>query len=61
MIELKFYLYENHLSNHSHSFTMLQSEVGIPQFEAQSAKYKTSAIAEVAERFSKSFLAIAQL
>ena len=37
------------------------AEVGIPQFEAQSTSYATFAIAEVAERFSKLFLAIAQL
>ena len=36
-----------------------RAEEGIPQFEAQSASYATSAIAEVAQRFSKLFLAIA--
>ena len=36
-------------------------EVGIPQFEAQSASCATSARAEVAKRFNKLFLAIAQV
>ena len=39
----------------------LYSEVGIPQFEAQSASCATSARAEVAKRFHKLFLAIAQV
>ena len=37
------------------------AEVGIPQFQAQSASCATSARAEVAKRFNKSFLAIAQV
>ena len=37
------------------------AEVGIPQFEAQSASCATSARAEVAKRFNKLFLAIAQV
>ena len=37
------------------------TEVGIPQFEAQSASCTTSARAEVAKRFNKLFLAIAQV
>ena len=39
----------------------LWAEVGIPQFEAQSANCATSARAEVAKRFNKLFLAIAQV
>ena len=35
--------------------------MGIPQFEAQSASFATSARAEVAKRFNKLFLAIAQV
>ena len=35
--------------------------MGIPQFEAQSASCATSALAEVAKRFNKLFLAIAQV
>ena len=38
-----------------------RSEVGIPQFEAQSASCATCARAEVAKRFNKLFLAIAQV
>ena len=38
-----------------------KSEVGIPQFEAQSASCATSARAQVAKRFNKLFLAIAQV
>ena len=38
-----------------------QAEVGIPQFEAQSASCATFARAEVAKRFNKLFLAIAQV
>ena len=41
--------------------TCLYPEVGIPQFEAQSASCATSARAEVAKRFNKVFLAIAQV
>ena len=41
--------------------TALKPEVGIPQFEAQSASCATSARAEVAKRFNKLFLAIAQV
>ena len=37
------------------------SEVGIPQFEAQSASCATSARAEVAKRFNKLFLTITQV
>ena len=37
------------------------AEVGIPQFEAQSASCATSARAEVAKRFNKLFLTIAQV
>ena len=37
------------------------AEVGIPQFEAQSASCATSARAEVAKRFNKLFLVIAQV
>ena len=40
---------------------MLNSEVGIPQFEAQSASCATSTLAEVAKRFNKLFSAIAQV
>ena len=40
---------------------MCYAEVGIPQFEAQSASCATSARAEVAKRFNKLFLAIAQV
>ena len=39
----------------------LLAEVGIPQFEAQSASCATSARAEVAKRFNKLFLTIAQV
>ena len=42
-------------------FCSLFPEVGIPQFEAQSASCATSARAEVAKRFNKLFLAIAQV
>ena len=43
------------------SLIVFLSEVGIPQFEAQSASCATSARAEVAKRFNKLFLAIAQV
>ena len=42
-------------------YLCLFSEVGISQFEAQSASCATSARAEVAKRFNKLFLAIAQV
>ena len=42
-------------------FMYPKPEVGIPQFEAQSASCATSARAEVAKRFNKLFLAIAQV
>ena len=42
-------------------WTFAISEVGIPQFQAQSASCATSARAEVAKRFNKLFLAIAQV
>ena len=44
---------------HLQTATYQKSEVGIPQFEAQSASCATSARAEVAKRFNKLFLAIA--
>ena len=54
------------LLNFEHQVDMLTccalfAEVGIPQFEAQSASCATSARAEVAKRFNKLFLAIAQV
>ena len=42
-------------------YTLFHPEVGIPQFEAQSASCATFARAEVAKRFNKLFLAIAQV
>ena len=41
--------------------SLIAAEVGIPQFEAQSASCANSARAEVAKRFNKLFLAIAQV
>ena len=49
------------MQNTSSISRLQQSEVGIPQFEAQSASCATSARAKVAKRFNKLFVAIAQV
>ena len=51
----------NTLPHSPHTLSHTLPEVGIPQFEAQSASCATSARAEVAKRFNKLFLTIAQV
>ena len=60
-----FPLLREYIAGNSHfggtKMNYLNPEVGIPQFEAQSASCATSARAEVAKRFNKLCLAIAQV